>query len=198
MNWLDAIFVVILVVVALRGLFTGKLLPLLIHFTIWITSIALAVGFADQLGNTMGTTSWYPLLAFFIILIVIQQILHLSGVPLIILGSIGWRPQRWLNSLGSMVANGCIAAIVFGIIWRVLEEIAIQVSPAPGLPPESGAARAFNDVVQSSALRPNLVAFVDWFEPPVGLVIGSVIAATLVLVAIIGRMKGSESESEDE
>ncbi len=69
MNWLDAVFIVVLVLGALRGLLTGRLLPLLIVFAIWITSIALAVNFEDQLGSTFGDYHWYPLLAFFIILI---------------------------------------------------------------------------------------------------------------------------------
>ena len=56
--------------------------------------------------------------------------------------------------------------------------------------------KAFYDVVQGSALRPDLIAFVDWFEPPVGVVLGSIIAATLVLLATVGRIRGSESEGE--
>ena len=193
MNWLDAIFVIILVIGTVRGLLTGQLLPLLIIFAVWVTSIALAVNFEDQLGNAIGTTSWYPLLAFFIILIIVQLILYLSAVPAIILGFIGWRPQRWLDIFGGMLISGCITAIICGIIWRVLGEIATQLSPA-----ESGAAKAFNDVVQGSALRSDLIAFVDWFEPPVGVVLGSVIAAALVLLATVGRIRGPESASESE
>ena len=198
MNWLDAIFVILLVVGVLRGLLTGKLLPLLIIFAIWVTSIALAVNFEDQFGNAIGTTSWYPLLAFFIILIIVQLILYLSAVPAIVLSWISWRPQRWLDSLGGMLISGCITAIICGIIWRILQEIATQISPAPGLPPESGAAKAFYDIVQGSALRPDLIAFVDWFEPPVGVVLGSITAAVLVLLATIGRIGGIESETESE
>lgn len=198
MNWLDAIFIIILVIGTVLGLLTGRLLPLLIVFAIWVTSIALAVNFEDQLGNAFGDTSWYPLLAFFIILGVVQLILYLSGIPLIILGYVGWRPQRWLDSLGGMLISGCITAIICGIIWRVLEEIAIQVSPAPGIPPESDAAKAFYDFVQGSAVRPDLIAFVNGFEPPVGVVIGSIIAITLAVLAAVGRISGSESESEGE
>lgn len=198
MNWLDAIFVIILVVGTLRGLLTGKLLPLLIIFAVWVTGIALAVNFEDQLGNAMGTTSWYPLLAFFIILIITQLILYLSAVPGIIISYISWRPQGWLDSLGGMLISGCITATICGIIWRILDAIATQVSPAPGSPAESGAAKAFSDIVQGSALRPDLIAFVDWFEPPVGVVLGSITAAALVLLATMGRIRGPEIESESE
>ncbi len=193
MNWLDAIFVIFLVLGAARGLLTGRLLPLLIIFAIWVTSIALAVNFEDQLGNAIGTRSWYPLLAFFIILIVVQLILLFSAVPAIVLGSISWRPQRWLDTLGGMVISGCMTAIMCGIFWRVLEEIATQLPHG-----ESGAARSFYDTVQGSALRPELIAFVDWFEPPVGVVLGSIIGGTLILLAAVRRIRGSETESESD
>lgn len=191
MNWLDAIFIILLVVGASRGLLTGKLLPLLIVFAVWVTSIALAVNFEDQLGNTIGTRSWYPLLAFFIILIIVQLILYMSAVPAIVLGSIGWRPQRWLDSLGGMVISGCMTAIICGIIWRILDAIATELSR-----PESGAAKAFYDTVQGSALRPGLIAFVDWFQPPVGVVLGSIIGTALILLATAWRIRGTESDSD--
>jgi len=57
MNWLDAIFAILLIVGALRRLLTGRFLPLLIVFAVWVTSIALAVNFQDQLGRVIGDFS---------------------------------------------------------------------------------------------------------------------------------------------
>jgi hypothetical protein len=199
MNWLDAIFVVVLVLGALRGLLTGRVLPLLIVFAIWITSIALAVNFEEQLGSTFGTYHWYPLLAFFIILIIIQAIIYWSGIPKMILDSISWRPQRSMDLLGSAFLSACITAIYCGLAWRVLWEIAVAVSRTSGFTAEgTGAASSYYNLIEGSALRSGFVAFVDWYEPPLGVILGSILLAALVGLAIAGRLRGTESESEDE
>jgi len=149
MNWLDAIFAILLVVGALRGLLTGRFLPLLIVFAIWVTSIALAVNFQDQLGRVIGDFSWAPLLAFFIIWGIVQIILYASQIPVLIQGY-----------------------------------VTLQVSQD----------NAFYDLVEGSALRPKLTAFVDWFAPPAGIVLGSIIGAALVSLAAVERIRGKESQ----
>lgn len=199
MNWLDAVFIVVLVLGALRGLLTGRLLPLLIVFAIWITSIALAVNFEDQLGSTFGDYHWYPLLAFFIILIVIQAIIYWSGIPIMILNSIKWRPLRSMNMLGSALLSACITAIYCGLAWRVLWEIARAVAQTSGFKVDgTGAASTYYNLIEGSALRSGFIAFVDWYEPPLGVVLGSIVLAALVGLAVAGRLRGAESDIEDE
>lgn len=196
---MDAVFIVVLVLGALRGLFTGRLLPLLIVFAIWITSIALAVNFEDQLGSTFGDYHWYPLLAFFIILIVIQAIIYWSGIPIMILNSIKWRPLRSMNMLGSALLSACITAIYCGLAWRVLWEIARAVAQTSGFTAEgTGAASTYYNLIEGSALRSGFIAFVDWYEPPLGVVLGSIVLAALVGLAVAGRLRGDESEVESE
>lgn len=187
MNWLDAIFAILLIVGALRGLLTGRFLPLLIVFAVWVTSIALAVNFQDQLGRVIGDFSWAPLLAFFIIWGIVQIILYASQIPVLIQGYVSWRPQKWLDSLGGMLISTCISAIIYGIIWLVLWEIALQVSQD----------NAFYDLVEGSALRPKLTAFVDWFAPPTGIVLGSIIGAALVSLAAVERIRGKENQESE-
>ena len=199
MNWLDAVFIVVLVLGALRGLLTGRLLPLLIVFAIWITCIALAVNFEDQLGSTFGDYHWYPLLAFFIILIVIQAIIYWSGIPIMILNSIKWRPLRSMNMLGSALLSACITAIYCGLAWRVLWEIARAVAQTSGFTADgTGAASTYYNLIEGSALRSGFIAFVDWYEPPLGVVLGSIVLAALVGLAVAGRLRGAESDIEDD
>ena len=196
---MDAVFIVVLVLGALRGLLTGRLLPLLIVFAIWITCIALAVNFEDQLGSTFGDYHWYPLLAFFIILIVIQAIIYWSGIPIMILNSIKWRPLRSMNMLGSALLSACITAIYCGLAWRVLWEIARAVAQTSGFTAEgTGAASTYYNLIEGSALRSGFIAFVDWYEPPLGVVLGSVVLAALVGLAVAGRLRGAEGEIEDD
>jgi len=196
MNWLDAIFVVFLVLGALRGLFTGKLLPLLIVFAVWIMSIAIAVNFENQLGDTLGDFHWYPLLAFFIILVVIQVAIYWSGIPLMVMNSIRWRPDRWMNMVGGILLNACMVAIYCGLVWRILTEIAVAVAIRPGFSVDgTGPGATFYNLVIDSALRSGLVDFVDAYEPPLGIVLGSVIGAALVGLAISGRLRGESSDA---
>ena len=196
---MDAVFIVVLVLGALRGLLTGRLLPLLIVFAIWITCIALAVNFEDQLGSTFGDYHWYPLLAFFIILIVIQAIIYWSGIPIMILNSIKWRPLRSMNMLGSALLSACITAIYCGLAWRVLWEIARAVAQTSGFTAEgTGAASTYYNLIEGSALRSGFIAFVDWYEPPLGVVLGSIVLAALVGLAVAGRLRGAESDIEDD
>jgi len=178
MNWLDAIFVILLIVGALRGLLTGRFLPLLIVFAVWVTSIALAVNFQDQLGRVIGDFSWAPLLAFFIIWGIVQIILYASQIPVLIQSYVSWRPQKWLDSLGGMLISACISAIIYGTL---------QVSQD----------NAFYDLVEGSALRPKLTAFVDWFAPPTGIVLGSIIGAALVSLAAVERIRGKENQESE-
>jgi hypothetical protein len=200
MTWLDAIFVVFLVLGALRGLFTGKLLPLLIIFAVWIMSIAMAVNFEKQLGDTFGDFRWYPLLAFFIILVVIQVAIYWSGIPQMVMSSIRWRPDRWMNMVGGVLLNACIVAIYCGLIWRILTVIAVAVAIRPGFSVDgTGLGATFYNLVFDSALRSGLVDFVDAYEPPLGVVLGSVIGAALVGLAIYGRLRaeGSDAWADD-
>lgn len=192
MNWLDAIFVVFLVLGALRGLFSGKLLPLLIIFSVWIMSIALAVNFEDQLGDTFGDYHWYSLLAFFIILGVIQLAIYWSGIPTVVLTSIRWKPEKWMDMAGGAVLSACITMIYAGIVWRVLWEIAREVAIRPGFSVEgSGFGSAYYNLIEGSAVRPALVSFIEAFEPPLGVVLGSLIGAALIGLAIASRLRSS-------
>jgi hypothetical protein len=209
MTWLDAILIVFLVLGALRGLFTGKLLPLLIIFAIWIMSIALAVNFEDQLGSTFGDYHWYPLIAFFIILAVISAAIYWSGLPMMVMPSIGWRPERWMNMAGGLVLRACIVVIYAGLVWRVLTEIALEVARRPGFSVEgTGIGSKYYNLVFDSATRSALVDFIKAFEPPVGLALGLTMFAVLVGLAVAGRLRRGEDdgwaddwgpdESEDE
>ncbi len=196
---MDAVCIIVLVLGGLRGLLTGRLLPLLIIFAIWITSIALAVNFEDQLGSTFGDYHWYPLLAFFIILIIIQAIIYWSGIPVMILNSIKWRPQRSMDMLGSALLSACITAIYCGLAWRVLWEIAVAVTRTSGFTVEgTGAASSYYNLIEGSALRSGFIDFVDWYEPPLGVVLGSIVLAALVALAVAGRLRGAGSEGESE
>jgi hypothetical protein len=198
MNWLDAIFIVLLVLGAIRGLLTGKMISLLIIFAIWVISIAIAVNFEEQLGDTFGDYHWYPLLAFFIILGVIQAIIYWSGIPLMLINSIGWRPTREQGMVGAMLLSACVTAIYCGLIWRILWEIAVAVTRTSGFTVEgSGAASTYYNLIEGSATRSGFVAFVDWFEPPRGVIIGCVLGAALVGLAAAGRLRGEQAEIED-
>jgi hypothetical protein len=195
MNWLDAIFVVFLVLGALRGLFSGKLLPLLIIFSVWIMSIALAANFEDQLGDTFGDYHWYPLLAFFLILSIVQVAIYWSGIPTIVVNSIGWKPQKWMDMAGGVVLSACITLIYAGLVWRVLWEIAQEVAIRPGFAAGgSGFGAAYYDLIEGSAVRPALISFIEAFKPPLGVVLGSLIGAALIGLAIASRLRGGEGE----
>ena len=192
MTWLDTIFVILIVLGAVRGLLTGHLVTSLIIFALWVTGIAVAVNFEDQLGSSIGDYSWAPLLAFFIILGIVLLILYGSGIPAMVARNIAWRPPRWLDLLGGMVVGGLIAAMMSGIIWRILDEVAFYLLTETSVGPEN----AFIQLVQDSALRENLTAFVDWFAPPVGIVIGGILAAALVALAAFGRIMRSDAEDD--
>ena len=192
MTWLDTIFVILIVLGAVRGLLTGHLVTSLIIFALWVTGIAVAVNFEEQLGSSIGDYSWAPLLGFFIILGIVLLILYGSGIPAMVARNIAWRPPRWLDLLGGMVAGGLIAAMMSGIIWRVLDQIAYYLLTETSV----GADNAFVQLIQDSALRENLTAFVDWFAPPVGIVIGGILAAVLVALAAFGRIRRAEDEDD--
>jgi hypothetical protein len=199
MNWLDAIFIVFLVLGAVRGLLTGKLLPLLIIFAIWITSIAIAVNFEEQLGSTFGDFHWYPVLAFFIILVVIQTIIYWSGIPVMVLRSIDWRPEKLADMLGGVFISACITAIYCGLIWRILWEIAVAVTRTADFTVEgTGFASSYYNLIEGSAVRSGFVAFVDWFEPPVGVILGCIMGAALVALAVHARLREGRIEEEEE
>jgi len=196
MNWLDAIFVVFLVLGALRGLFSGKLLPLLIIFSVWIMGIALAVNFEDQLGDTFGTYHWYPLIAFFIILAVVQVAIYWSGIPTVVANSIGWKPRKWMDMAGGVLLSACITMIYAGLVWRVLWEIAQEVAMRPGFSVEgSGFGASYYNLIEGSAVRPALISFIEAFEPPLGVVLGSLIGAALIGLAIASRLRSGRDES---
>lgn len=197
MTWLDAIFIVILILGAVRGLLTGKLLPLLIVFAIWITSIAIAVNFEGSLGDTFGDYQWSHLLAFFIILIVIQAIIYWSAIPIMVMRSIDWRPERSMNMLGGLIISACITAIYCGIIWRILEVIKVEVQ-GDSIEVLTGAAGSFVELIEGSAVRSGFVAFVDWFAPPVGVILGCLMGAALVALAVHARLREERVEEEEE
>jgi hypothetical protein len=192
MTWLDTIFVILIVLGAVRGLLTGHLVTSLIIFALWVTGIAVAVNFEEQLGSSIGDYSWAPLLAFFIILGIVLLILYGSGIPAMVARNITWRPPRWLDLIGGMVAGGLIAAMMSGIIWRVLDQIAYYLLTETSV----GADNAFIQLVADSALRENLTAFVDWFAPPVGIVIGGILGAALVALAAFGRIRRAEADDD--
>jgi hypothetical protein len=192
MTWLDTIFIILIVLGAVRGLLTGHLVTSLIIFALWVTGIAVAVNFEEQLGSSIGDYSWAPLLGFFIILGIVLLILYGSGIPAMVARNIAWRPPRWLDLIGGMVAGGLIAAMMSGIIWRVLDQIAYYLVTETSV----GADNAFVQLVLDSALRENLTAFVDWFAPPVGVVIGGILAAVLVALAAFGRIRRAEAEDD--
>jgi hypothetical protein len=150
------------------------------------------VNFEEQLGSSIGDYSWAPLLGFFIILGIVLLILYGSGIPAMVARNIAWRPPRWLDVLGGMVVGGLIAAMMSGIIWRVLDQVAFYLLTETSV----SADNAFIQLVQDSALRENLTAFVDWFAPPVGIVIGGILAAVLVALAAFGRIIRSEAEDD--
>ena len=197
MTWLDAIFIVILILGAVRGLFTGKLLPLLIVFAIWITSIAIAVNFEGSLGDTFGDYQWSHLLAFFIILIVIQTIIYWSAIPVMVLRSIDWRPERSINMLGALFISACITAIYCGLIWRILEVIKNEVQ-GDRVEVLTGAAGSFVELIEGSAVRSGFVAFVDWFAPPKGVILGCLMGAALVALAVHARLREERVDEEEE
>ena len=197
MTWLDAIFIVILVLGAIRGLFIGRLLPLLIVFVIWITSIAIAVNFEESLGDTFGDYDWYPLLAFFIILVVIQAIIYWSAIPVMVMRSINWRPDRQLNMLGGLFFSACITAIYCGIIWRILSAIKVEVQKVTEKD-ITDTPHAFVRLIDDSATESGFVAFVDWFEPPRGIILGCLLAAALVALAVHARLREDRVEEEEE
>jgi hypothetical protein len=197
MTWLDAIFIIILVLGAVRGLLAGKLVPLLIVFAIWITSIAIAVNFEEQLGSLFGDYDWYPLLAFFIILMVVQAIIYWSGIPVIVLRSIEWRPEKQLNILGGVVISACITAIYCGMIWRILTAIRDEVQKVTEQDIYA-TPNAFVRLIDDSATQSGFVAFVDWFDPPKGVILGCLMGAALVALAVHARLREERVEEEDE
>jgi hypothetical protein len=204
MNWLDAIFIVFLILGAVRGLLTGKLLPLLIVFAIWITSIAIAVNFEVSLGDIFGVANpsgeyhWPHLLAFFIILVVIQVIIYWSAIPIMVLRSIDWRPERRIEMLGGLFISACIAAIYCGLVWRILTVIADAVVDSPSYDlTGSGFANSFVDLIQGSATRSGFVGLIDWFEPPKGIILGCVMGAALVALAVSARLRQEKIEESE-
>ena len=101
--------------------------------------------------------------------------------------------------LGSALLSACITAIYCGLAWRVLLVIKDAVREASSFNPQgSGAANAFVDLINGSSTSSGFVAFVDWFEPPLGVVLGSIALAALVGLAVAGRLRGAESDIEDE
>ncbi len=196
MTWLDAILIVFLVLGALRGLFTGKLLPLLIILAVWIMSIALAVNFEERLASTLGDYHWYRLLAFFIILSVIQVAIYWSGIPTMVVQSIRWRSERWMDMAGGLVLGGCLVAIYGGLVWRILTAIAVEIAIRPDFDAGgTGIGSTFYNLVMDSATRSPLVNFIEAFEPPLGVVLGSIIGAVLIGLAVAGRLRGSGTEA---
>jgi hypothetical protein len=99
---------------------------------------------------------------------------------------------------GSLILSACITAIYCGLIWRILWEIAVAVTRTSGFTVDgTGAASTYYNLIEGSALRSGFVAFVDWFEPPRGVILGCIFAAALVALAVMGRIRGESLEEEE-
>jgi uncharacterized membrane protein required for colicin V production len=152
MNWLDGIFIAVLVIGALVGLWKG-IIKLAFIFGGMILGILAASHWYVSLGSAWGGSIGANIAAFFVIFIVITLIVGLV-VGRIVERRIRWSPLVWANRLGGTLIGLVIAGAICGFIIMGLGEIVVL-----GVPGMSHIQQSIDTALKDSAMTPGILRY---------------------------------------
>ncbi len=156
MIWLDWIFVAILVIGALVGLWKG-IIKLAFIFGGMILGILAASHWYVSLGSAWGGSIGAEIAAFFVIFIVITLIVGIV-VGRIVERRIKWSPLRWVNRLGGTLLGLVIAGAICGFIIMGLGEIVLLDVPVPWVD-MSHFQQSIKAALENSAMTPDILRY---------------------------------------
>jgi membrane protein required for colicin V production len=171
MNWLDAVYIIILLVTALLGVWKG-LLKLVFAFV----AVVLGIIFGGYAGNALGSAFGGGYVAIIvcsaILSIIIAFVIYLI-LTRFVQRAITWTPVVWLDRLGGLGLGLAVGFTICGVISALLGIIVTW--SIPHIPPEAlpgwlqgteGAlhsAQAYiSNVLHNSALEPAVRGYFDW------------------------------------
>ncbi len=171
MNWLDAVYIVILLVTALLGVWKG-LLKLVFAFVAVVLGIIFGGYAGDALASAFGGGYVAIIVCSAILGIIIAFLIYLV-LTRFVQRSITWTPVIWLDRLGGLALGLAVGFTICGAISALLGIVVTWSIPhiTPEALPEwlkgtEGAlhsAQAYiSNTLHDSALEPAVRGYFDW------------------------------------
>jgi uncharacterized membrane protein required for colicin V production len=171
MNWLDAVYLVILLATALVGLWKG-LLKFVFAFVAVILGIILGGYAGDALASAFGGGYVAIVVCSAIMAIIIAFLIYLI-LTRFVQRFITWTPVAWIDRLGGLALGLAIGFTICGVISSLLGIVVAWSLPyvPPGdltgwLKSAEGAvhsAQAYiSNTLHGSALEPAVRGYFDW------------------------------------
>lgn len=171
MNWLDGVFIVILVLTALVGLWKG-LIKLVFAYVALILGLILGGYAGNALGNAFGGGAVATIVCFAILFIVIALAIYLI-LTRIVRRFITWGPIAWVDRLGGLAFGVAIGFAMCGfIVWLLGLFITVSL---PNIPPAElpemlkgafgtlhSTQASVNNLLSGSALTPAVESYFSW------------------------------------
>jgi len=171
MNWLDAVYIVILLVTALLGVWKG-LLKLVFAFVAVVLGIIFGGYAGDALASAFGGGYVAIIVCSAILGIIIAFLIYLI-LTRVVQRFITWTPIVWLDRLGGLALGLAVGFTICGVISSLLG-IVVTWS-FPHVPPEAlpewlkgaegalhSAKASISNTLHDSALEPAVRGYFDW------------------------------------
>jgi uncharacterized membrane protein required for colicin V production len=155
MNWLDAVYIVILLATALVGLWKG-LLKLVFAFVAVILGIILGGYAGDALASVFGG-GWVAITVCSVILAIIISLLIYFILTRFVRRFIMWAPMFWIDRLGGIAVGVAVGFTICGAISALLGIVVTWSLPLLG-----SAQASINNALHGSALEPAVRGYFDW------------------------------------
>jgi membrane protein required for colicin V production len=171
MNWLDAVYIVVLFLTALIGLWKG-LLKVIFAFVAVTLGIILGGWAGDALGGVFGG-GWVAIVVCSAILAIIIAFVIYLLLTRLVLRLITWTPVVWLDRLGGLALGLAVGFTICGVISAFLGIVVTWSLPdvPPAVLPEMlkgaygamhSAQASISNALHDSALEPAVRGFFDW------------------------------------
>lgn len=155
MNWLDAVYIVILLVTALVGLWKG-LLKLVFAFVAVILGIILGGYAGDALASAFGG-GWVAITVCSVILAIIIAFLIYFILTRFVQRFIMWTPMVWIDRLGGVAVGLAVGFTICGAISALLGIVVTWSLPHLG-----SVQASISNTLHGSALEPAVRGYFDW------------------------------------
>ncbi len=155
MNWLDAVYIVILLVTALVGLWKG-LLKLVFAFVAVILGIILGGYAGDALASAFGG-GWVAITVCSVILAIIISYLIYFILTRFVQRFIMWVPMVWVDRLGGIAVGLAVGFTICGAISALLGVVVTWSLPHLG-----SVQTYISNTLHGSALEPAVRGYFDW------------------------------------
>lgn len=155
MNWLDAVYIVILLITALVGLWKG-LLKLVFAFVAVILGIILGGYAGDALASAFGG-GWVAITVCSVILAIIISLLIYFILTRFVQRFIIWTPMVWIDRLGGIAAGVAVGFTICGAISALLGIVVTWSLPLLG-----SVQTSISNALHGAALEPAVRGYFDW------------------------------------